>query len=212
MVEQVCFGLCSLCYWHVQFLCLRKHSFSYRIYFSCLFVSWLTNAPKYCWTRLYLHSRSCHVNKQGLIFDWLPFSINWVSFVWRVDPHHVGPPAPDPLTHMIKGKGLPPSICSYKGEVHISISIIYLTWSSLRPLTFYRTVSSSIGVFLKDLYFFLLHLRDVMSDQIHLLYPAQGQMFIHLCGVNMPKQPWSVGSFQHPHPQNVHAQSHYLFP
>lgn len=90
---------------------------------------------------------------------------------------------------MIKGKGLPPSICSYKGEVHISISIIYLTWSSLRPLTFYRTVSSSIGVFLKDLYFFLLHLRDVMSDQIHLLYPAQGQMFIHLCGVNMPKQP-----------------------
>lgn len=55
------------------------------------------------------------------------------AFVWLVDPLHVGPPAPGPLTHIIKGKGLYPSIPIHKDEGHIIICIICLTWAPLKP-------------------------------------------------------------------------------
>lgn len=70
------------------------------------------------------------------------------AFVWLVDPLHVGPLAPGPLTHIIKSKGLPPSIRSHKDEGHIIICIICLTWPALTqpPPSLSRTSSSSVVV------------------------------------------------------------------
>lgn len=51
----------------------------------------------------------------------------------------MGPLAPGLLTHIIKGKGLPP-ICSHRSGGHIIIRIICLTLSSLSPSCPYLSV------------------------------------------------------------------------
>ncbi len=88
------------------------------------------------------------------------------AFVWLVDPLHVGPPAPGPLTHIIKSKGLPPSIRSHKDEGHIIICIICLTWSPLThppppPFLVHTSSSSVVGGFWKSEC--VRCLRDVVS-------------------------------------------------
>lgn len=127
------------------------------------------------------------------------------AFVWLVDPLHVGPPAPGPLTHIIKGKGLPPSIRSHKYKGHIIICIICLILSPLRtPLP-----PCPYHFFLGCWCFFCWSLKS--KCMLCLTNPfTQSRMFIYLCGVYMPKQLWSIVAHQHPHLQNPYAHSRYL--
>lgn len=109
----------------------------------------------------YLHFGRFHFIKQGLFIDWLASNqLAVCAFVWLVDPLHVGPPAPGPLTHIIKGKGLAPSIRTHKDEGHI---IICLTWSPLKPPSLPVCTSSSpvVGVFWETKC--VLYLRDIVS-------------------------------------------------
>lgn len=118
---------------------LRCHLFFFL--FSLVF-SWVIKCPKIYRPILlclvHLHFGTFHLIKQGFIIDWLPLNqldvcVCVCGCVWLVDPLHVGPPAPGLLTHIIKGKGLPPSIRSHKDEGHIIICIICLTLSRRSP-------------------------------------------------------------------------------
>lgn len=148
MMEQV-FSL-SLVHWCCKSYCpsllwftIDSIAFDW-IYISCKYISIMReNACCVCCIRILIF-------KQGLSIDWLPLNklalcVCVCAFVWLVDPLCVGPPAPGLLTHIIKAKGVSPSIHHHKDEGHIIICIICLTLSPRSsPTLLFCTSSSSV--------------------------------------------------------------------